>query len=410
MVGACTLCAGVTLGNIYIGQPLFTVIAADIGTSAAAAQSIITVSLLGYAAGLLLLVPLADRHNPRNLVRMLGSLCAAALALSALSAGLGLILTATTLAAMFSVIPQILIPLVMAEMPPERRAPAMSVILTGMICGIALSRPIFGSIGDYAGWKPAYVTAAVATLIVSWLASFTLPVSPRVHRHSYAELFASMARFIRTSPALRTAALRNAANYAAFNAFWASLTLLLVSSPFSFSAGRASLVGLLGVGATLAAPFAGKLTAQSGPNTPLFIGLAALLAAILGFLFGQEDLVVVLVAAFLLPIAMLYIQIPSQHSALSIDPGAGGRLNTVFMFTTFLGGAIGSQIAGAILPHWGWTGVCVEAAVFWVLALLLSLATPHRRNSSAEDGMPSPALDQERVRMEADRSDFKRLI
>ncbi|WP_266065160.1 MFS transporter [Brucella intermedia] len=372
MVGACALCAGVTLGNIYIGQPLFTVIAAGTGSSLTAAQGLITVSLLGYAAGLLLLVPLADRHNPRNLVRVLGTLCAITLACGALSNGLTPIMFATALAAMFSIILQILIPLVMAEMPPEQRAPAMSVILTGMICGIALSRPIFGGIGDYAGWKATYVTASIATLIVSWMASFTLPNSPKVHRHSYTELFSSMTRLVRTSPLLRQVALRNAANYAAFNAFWVGLTPLLISPPFSFSAGQASLVGLLGIGATLAAPFAGKLTARSGPGTPLTIGLIALLITIPGFLLGQENLAVVFVAAFLLPIAMLYIQIPSQHAALSIDPAAGGRLNTVFMFTTFLGGAIGSQIAGIVLQRWGWTGLCIEAAIFWLAATTLS--------------------------------------
>ena len=81
---ACATACGVMVGNLYFAQPLIALIGPDIGLGAAAGGLIVTLSMLGYAAGLLLIVPLADRLENRRLI--LTTIVFTVLALVALAA------------------------------------------------------------------------------------------------------------------------------------------------------------------------------------------------------------------------------------------------------------------------------------------------------------------------------------
>src|ERR1700744_1139241 len=80
MAASCTI----TLGNIYLCQPLLNEIAASWHVSPHAAGMVATMAQVGYAVGLLLIVPLADAVDPKKLMRWL--LVVAALALLATAA------------------------------------------------------------------------------------------------------------------------------------------------------------------------------------------------------------------------------------------------------------------------------------------------------------------------------------
>ena len=50
-------------------------------------------------------------------------------------------------------------------------------------------------------------------------------------------------------------------------------------------------------------------------------------------------------------------------------PEARSRLNTVYMVTYFLGGALGSALGAYGWSHWGWSGVCMAGTTQLVVAL-----------------------------------------
>ncbi|MBR8498681.1 MFS transporter, partial [Burkholderia cenocepacia] len=62
------LAAGVAIANGYALQPSLSAIAGDFGVSAARMATLASVTMLGYLAGLALLVPLVDRFGPRTLI------------------------------------------------------------------------------------------------------------------------------------------------------------------------------------------------------------------------------------------------------------------------------------------------------------------------------------------------------
>jgi hypothetical protein len=74
-----SVAAGLSVANVYWAQPLLDAIAASFGVDQAAVGIVITVTQIGYALGLLLLVPLGDLLNRRKLI--VGHLLLSALAL-----------------------------------------------------------------------------------------------------------------------------------------------------------------------------------------------------------------------------------------------------------------------------------------------------------------------------------------
>lgn len=71
---------GLIAANVYYAQPLVDLISASLGLSPQAAGLIVTMTQIGYGAGLLLVVPLGDLFENRSLVVVI--LCVAVLALA----------------------------------------------------------------------------------------------------------------------------------------------------------------------------------------------------------------------------------------------------------------------------------------------------------------------------------------
>ena len=62
------LCCGAIVANLYYAQPIIELIAPDVGLSAERASLIVSLTQIGYALGLLFLVPLADLLESRRLM------------------------------------------------------------------------------------------------------------------------------------------------------------------------------------------------------------------------------------------------------------------------------------------------------------------------------------------------------
>ena len=76
---------GASVANLYYAQPLLDVIAGDLGVSPGTAGLLVTSSQVGYAVGLVFLVPLGDLLDRRKMVSRLLLVCAAGLAVAAVA-------------------------------------------------------------------------------------------------------------------------------------------------------------------------------------------------------------------------------------------------------------------------------------------------------------------------------------
>jgi predicted MFS family arabinose efflux permease len=105
------------------------------------------------------------------------------------------------------------------------------------------------------------------------------------------------------------------------------------------------------------------------------IGLALALALLSLFAasLGSASIVILLVATVLLQVAIQSVTVLSQIRMFAVDVNARSRLNTAFVTSTFIGGAIGSALAGVLWQSGGWLALTVGAAVLIGLALVLWL-------------------------------------
>src|SRR5580765_5835222 len=109
---------GLTVANLYYAQPLLSSLRGVFGIDAATAGSLVTVTQIGYALGLLLLVPLGDRLENRRLAVLLLGITSVGLVAAALAPDFAVLLVAALLFSTTLVVVQILVPFA-ADLAPD---------------------------------------------------------------------------------------------------------------------------------------------------------------------------------------------------------------------------------------------------------------------------------------------------
>ena len=369
---------GVIVTNLFAPQTLVGLIGPSLGLSAAAAGLVAMATLLGYAAGLFLLVPLADlAENRRLILRMLA--CAAACAgLAALAPTAATLLPALMLLGAACSAIQILVPIAAAMAPPEQRGRVIGDVMGGLMVGILLSRPLASAIAGNAGWRGFYLASAVAMALLTLVLAARLPRRQPAGRTRYPALIASLWQLLREEPVLRARALTASLVMAAFSLFWTAVALRLAQPPFGLGQGGIALFALVGAGGAVVTPLAGR-AGDRGWTRPAT--LASHLAVIGGFALAAWagaapsggtllPLAAMGLAAVVLDIGVTSDQTLGRRAVNLLRPEARGRLNGLFVGLFFLGGAVGSAAAGAAWVAGGWPLICLIGAGFGVVALV----------------------------------------
>lgn len=101
LVALMSIATGLSVACNYYVQPLLATIAQTFDLSFHQAGFIVTTAQLGYAAGLLLLVPLGDMLERRGLIVIMSLLAAGGMVITALSGSLMMMLLGTVLTGCF---------------------------------------------------------------------------------------------------------------------------------------------------------------------------------------------------------------------------------------------------------------------------------------------------------------------
>jgi predicted MFS family arabinose efflux permease len=369
-------CCGAIVANIYYAQPLIELIAPDVGLSSHAASFIVSLTQVGYAIGLLFLVPLGDLTENRRLMIVTLLVSAASLVGAAMSGQPSTFLVFSMLIGFSSVSVQMMVPLAAHMATDETRGRVVGSVMSGLLFGILLSRPLSGLVADHFGWRTVFAAAAVLMLAIVVLLGLTMPQRRPAHTASYGQLIRSLLVLLRTQPVLRQRAFYQACMFAAVALFWTAVPVEL-SRQHGFSQSQIALFALVGAAGAFAAPFTGRL-ADAGHGR---IGtLIALAGAALSFLptlihpaFGVFGLAV---TAVVLDLCMQMSMVIGQREVYALDAKARSRLNSIYMTAIFIGGAVGAAVASALYDHGGWAWVGIAGALFAVVALVKFLIDP----------------------------------
>ena len=188
---------------LYQAQPLVGMIARSLHLSPASVGLVSTLTLLGYACGLFVLVPLCDICENRSLVLATLSANVMALGLAACPIPPAAFLLVSGLTGFTAVAIQMLIPMAAAMAPEAQRGRVIGNIMSGLILGVLLSRPLASVVAGYFGWRASYLLLAVTVGALTLLLARMLPRRQPNHAGRYVALLASMASLLREEPVLR---------------------------------------------------------------------------------------------------------------------------------------------------------------------------------------------------------------
>ncbi|MCK7622338.1 MFS transporter [Streptomyces sp. RS10V-4] len=390
------LACGSSVATVYFAQPLLVTLGERFALGPGLLGAIVTVTQLGYAAGLLLLVPLGDLLNHRRLITAQLGLLALALLAAGLAPGVVALCGALAVVGLLAVVAQTMVAAAAALTPPARRGRAVGTVTGGIITGILLARAAAGVLADLAGWRAVYLTAAGVLAVLAVLLRRVLPsgapstgAGTASYGRSYGRLVASTVTLFARHPLLRIRGALALLVFAAFSTLWSGMAQPLSSPPWSLSHTAIGAFGLAGAAGAVAAGVAGRWNDRGFAQRTTGTGLALLALSWLPLALTGQSLGALAAGAVLLDFAVQAVHVTNQTLIHAVRPDAGSRIIGGYMVFYSAGsslGAFGSSLAYAAA---GWPAVTALGAAFSLAALLLWAATrrvglpaagPERRN------------------------------
>jgi predicted MFS family arabinose efflux permease len=370
--------AGATVANIYYAQPLLDMISKHFQAGAGATSLISIATQLGYASGLLLIVPLGDSFERRGLI--VSSIVATAVILLAFafSPNLPIMIAASYLLGVTCCTPQLIVPYAAAIAPIETRGRVVGMVMSGLLVGILFSRSVSGFVAAHTGWQTIFFLASGGMLILALALRLKLPPQHPERRIPYPVLLKSMWPIIRDQPILRRHSMIGALGFGAFGAFWTTLSFYLSSRPEHFNSEISGLFGLIGVAGALVAPVAGRLSDRLSAKIVNGVSLGLALISFGFMALANLSLIWLVIGVFLMDAGIQGSQLSNQVRIFALAPELRNRINGIYIFIYFIGGAAGALLGSFTWELARWSGLCATGAALSLAAICVLFA--HRQD------------------------------
>lgn len=379
------LTCGLSVANIYFAQPLLDAMASDLGIAPAAIGMVVTFTQVGYAFGLILIVPLGDLWDRRRLIAGQIALSALGLVIVGTASHAAVLLTGLTLVGVLAVVVQVLVAFAATLATPDGRGRAIGTVTSGVVGGILLARFASGALADIGGWRTVYLVSAGLMLAMAVLLLRVLPRRPQatMAASSYLSLLRSTAALFVEEPILRERALFAFLIFANLNVFWTSIVLPLSAPPFALSHTTIGLLGVAGFAGALGARNAGRLADLGWAQRTTGLSLMLMLAAWAAIACLHTSLWFIVAGVIMLDLGLQAVHVTSQSLIVAARPDAASRLVGGYMVFYSIGSAVGGIASTMVYAVAGWTGVCILGAGISAAALLAWVITASRMREPA---------------------------
>jgi predicted MFS family arabinose efflux permease len=374
---------GLSVANLYYAQPVLHSIAGTFGTSSGTAGLVVTLGQIGYALGLVLLVPVGDIVSRRRLVPIVLVIGAGALVLSAVAPGIGVLIAVALIVGAGSVMAQVLVPMAASLASEDRRGQVVGTVMSGLLLGILLARTVSGVVADLSSWRVVYAMAAVLMVVLAVVLGRQLPEEKERPRISYGSLLKTTARLLFGEPILQRRAWFGALGFAAFSVFWTTMAFLLSGAPYHYGELTIGLFGLVGAGGALCATFAGRWADRRSTKASTLAFTMAIGISFLPLWYGRHDLAMLIVGILVLDIGVQGLQVTNQSMIYQLGHAVRSRVTSAYMVCYFAGGALGSALGAFLYDSHRWAGVCVLGAGLGLSAAAAAVIDAFRRPAVA---------------------------
>lgn len=381
VIWSMSIISGLVVANNYYNQPLLGLISKDLNVTESEAGKISVLTQIGYAIGLLLIVPLGDKFLRKRLILIDLFLVFGALLWMTLATELWMLYAASLLIGTTSVIPQLFVPIA-AELSSEKeKAANIGLVVSGLLLGILLSRFIGGIVGEMWGWRSMFGIAAGLMLLVWIFVYKMLPEMKPNFKGTYFELMSSVWNLAKTQPVLQLASFRGAMAFGSMCALFTTLVFHMERPPFEVGASVVGSFGLAGAVGALAAAKVGSLQNRMSINRIIFYALLILIGSWGFTYFAGNTYWGLIVGVILVDLGVQSSHIMNQTNYFLLKTTAVNRLNTVYMVSYFIGGSLGTYTASVAWQYAQWDGVCFVGVTMGLLALVAHVLFARKINT-----------------------------
>jgi predicted MFS family arabinose efflux permease len=257
-----------------------------------------------------------------------------------------------------TVTPQIMLPLVGDLAPPQRRASAMSIVVSGLTMGILVARVLSGIMTEYLNWRSIFWLSVALQYTVWFLLYLFMPDYPSSNPSglNYFKMLWSMLIMLTKHAILVQACFITFFTAATFTNFWTTLTFLLSNDPYNYSTLVIGLFALIGIVSMCIGPFHARIIIDR--FVPIFSVLLGMMYCLIGITLGTYTgtftVAGPVIQAFLNDFGMQTCQIANRTALFAVEPKGRSRVNTVFMVATFCGQLVGTSVGSNLYDRGGW--------------------------------------------------------
>jgi len=372
---------GAIAANLYYAQPLIKLIGPDVGLSPHVASLVVTLTQIGYGCGLVLLVPLGDIVENKKLITIAVAVTSVALVLTALAPTALPFLGAALFIGFSSSVIQMLVPLAASMTDEANRGRTVGNVMSGLMVGILLARPISGFLSDIVGWRGVFALSAAFMIVLLLLLLRFLPRRKPSGTHSYPELLKSLWTIWRATPLLRRRGIYQFFLFADFSLFWTAVPLELAGPDFGYSQSQIALFALAGAAGALSAPIAGRMADAGHTRLGTGVAIVGVFASfVLAWLGGHFlSIALMTLAALAVDFCVQANTVFGQRALYMLAPQIRNRLNGLYIATFFLGGALGSAVASPLHEAFGWPAIVAAGLAFPAMSFLYFLTEPREK-------------------------------
>lgn len=373
--------SGVIAANLYYSQPILNMMHSSVGLSQHHVSFIVTITQIGYGLGLLLIVPAGDLIENKRLIITMLSIVFLSLVSLVFIHHTALFLIASAFIGIGASAAQIIVPYAAYLSPVEKSGQAIGTVMSGLLLGIMLARPLSSLMSDIFGWKSIFILSAGLIFLLVILLVSMLPKRNPSSNMTYPVILKSMVSLLKNTPVLRIRAFCHACAFAGFSLFWTAVPFQLSSPAFQFSQKEIAIFALIGVAGAAASPLAGKWADKGWDKVGTSIAFVFIIIAFLMPYLFPENLFILVGAAILLDMGVSMNLIFSQREVLALSAEKRSRLNGLFMSIFFMGGALGSAIGGWAYYSYNWQAVMVIGLCFPILAFFVFIYSSLKNKS-----------------------------
>lgn len=272
IVMAMAILAGITVSNLYYNQPLLEMISDDLGISQVTANLMTVITQVGYAFGLLFIIPSGDMFSRRRIITICMMIAAVMALVIGLSDNIYLICAVSLLLGATSVIPQLFMPVAGQFSQPKDKAKNIGYVLSGLLTGILAARVVSGFIGEWLSWRAMYYIASALMVICCVVSLRIMPEMKRNFFGTYPQLMLSVWTIFRTHPRIRLNSLRGGLAFGSMLSIWSCMAFHIAGKPFCAGSDMVGILGLCGMAGAFAASDLGKYVPKYGIAKFSFFG------------------------------------------------------------------------------------------------------------------------------------------